>query len=38
MGTEKLFVFIPLPPFLCPIRFENWVPIQVGQEAFDRAR
>ena len=24
MGTEELLVFIPLPPFLCQIRFGVW--------------
>ena len=24
MGTWRLFVFIPLPPFLCQIRFGDW--------------
>ncbi|GDY23548.1 hypothetical protein LBMAG56_48950 [Verrucomicrobiota bacterium] len=35
MGTAKLLVFIPLPPFLCPIRFGERPQIQVGYEAGD---
>ena len=33
MGTGKLFFFIPLPPFLCQIRFGDWVKIRVGDDA-----
>ncbi|GDY23175.1 hypothetical protein LBMAG56_45220 [Verrucomicrobiota bacterium] len=34
-GRQFFFVFIPLPPFLCPIRFGEGRQIQVGYEAGD---
>ena len=35
MGTEELFVFIPLPPFLCQIRIGEGRQIQAGHEGVD---
>ena len=35
MGTAKLLVFIPLPPFLCQTGFGEGRQIQVGYEAGD---